>query len=432
MSLKNSLWLCAVIGMMAVPLTAETLQSRIDAVPEGGVLLLEAGIYHGAITIDRAMTLRGVPGAIVDGGRQGSVIRVRADDVRIEGLTIRNSGLKLGKDEAGIHSTGDGVVIMGNRIESCLHGIYLREVAGGEIRDNSILGATGSGLEPVFDALTEGTPRAGGTEFCAVALLNENRRGNGIHLFSSTDVRIEGNRIARTRDGIYFSFADHCVVADNRVSETRYGLHYMYSDDNRFYRNRFTHNAAGAALMYSGGLTVEYNEFSGNRGTRAYGMLLQSVDDSVIRHNVFAGNTVGVYAENSQRNALTANRIEGNYIGLRMGGSSADNVVSQNAFQRNLHPAEFAGEADANQWSGPQQGNRWQSTQSPDLDGDGVGELSHLEADFLGDLRQQFPLAGLLSGSPGLELLRFAHSRGKLPSLPTIEDLHPLVTADAP
>jgi nitrous oxidase accessory protein len=202
----------------------------------------------------------------------------------------------------------------------------------------------------------------------------------------------------------------------------------MYSNENRFHRNLFTQNAAGAALMYSGDLIVEANEFSGNQGTRAYGMLLQSVDDSVIEHNTFASNTVGIYAENSQRNALTNNRIEGNYIGLRMGGSSADNVISQNDFQRNLHPAEFAGKADVNQWNDLERGNHWQSAQSPDLDGDGVGELPHLEADFLGDLRQTFPLAGLLSGSPGLELLRFAHSRGKLPSLPTIEDNYPIVS----
>lgn len=430
---KLSLWLAALIHTgMALPLFAETLQARIDAVAEGGTLELAAGTYAGPVTISQPMTLRGVAGTVIDGEREGSVIRVRAENVRIEALTIRNSGLNLSKDEAGIHSTGGGLVIVGNRIESCLHGIYLREVTEATIRNNTIVGATGEALEPVFDALTQGTPHADGVDFCAVAQLDENRRGNGIHLFSSTKVQIENNRIARTRDGIYFSFSDDCVVADNHVSETRYGLHYMYSDDNRFHGNHFTRNAAGAALMYSGELTVEENEFSGNRGTRAYGMLLQSVDDSVMRGNVFANNTVGIYAENSQRNTFAANRIVGNYIGLRMGGSSADNVMTENVFLRNPHPAEFAGRNDANQWNSPQQGNHWQGAQSPDLDGDGIGELPHREGDFLGDLRQSFPLAGLLSESAGLELLRFAHNQSELPDLPTIEDRHPLIRTSAP
>lgn len=418
----------------AMPESGETgaLQARIDATASGGILTLEAGIHLGPIIIARPLTLRGSSGAVIDGVRDGSVIRIRSDNVRIEGLTIRNSGLDLGNDEAGIHCMGDDFEIVDNRIESCLYGIYLREVTGGRIEGNTIIGAIGHGLDPVFDALTLGSPRADGPEFCAVALLNENRRGNGVHLFSSTGVLIENNRIARTRDGIYFSFADDCVAVGNRVSETRYGLHYMYSNDNRFNGNWFNRNAAGAALMYSSGLTVENNEFSGNRGTRAYGMLLQSVDDSVISHNVFAGNTIGFYAENSQRNTFIGNRIAGNYIGMRIGGSSADNVIEANLFERNLHPAEFAGASDANIWNGEQRGNLWQTNQSPDLDGDGVSEFPHHEADFLGDLRQRFPLAGLLSGSPGLEVLRFAHSRSKLPNLPTIEDLHPLTVPPEP
>lgn len=433
-----SILLCFFIGLFAhaetvKPLPTSALQARIDALEPGSVLELEAGVHRGPITIQHSITLRGQAGAVLDGGREGSVIQVRSDNVRIEGLTIRNSGLNLSKDEAGIHVTGDAVVIIGNRIESCLHGIYLREVQGGTIQDNTIVGATGGQLEAIHDTLTAGSPRLGSdAEFCAVALLNSNRRGNGIHLFSSSELLIENNRVARTRDGIYFSFTDRSVARGNHVSDTRYGLHYMYSNENRFDHNYFNRNAAGAALMYSGGLTVEQNDFSGNRGSRAYGMLLQSVDDSIIEKNYFSENTIGLYAENSQRNRFSGNRIEGNYIGLRMGGSSADNYVVQNQFARNLHSAEFAGEADRNQWNDPQFGNRWQLAQSPDLDGDGVGEITHREADFLGDLRRSFPLAGLLSGSPGLELLRYAQSRAKLPGLPAIEDHYPLTRGITP
>lgn len=420
---------CATIcgaGTEYVVRTEDSLEAAIQAAAPGDTLILEAGLHRGSVTIDRALTLRGRSGAVIDGGREGSVLSIRADDVRIEGLTLRNSGLRLGKDDAGIHSTGANSEIVGNRIESCLHGIYFREVRSGRIADNTILGATGSELEMVFDTLTVGAPVANQPGLCAVGQLNENRRGNGIHLWSSRDVTIADNRVARTRDGIYFSFADHCEVARNTVRETRYGLHYMYSDDNYFHDNRFEANAAGAALMYSGDLRVRDNVFAGNRGRRAYGFLLQSVDDSHFVGNRVADNTIGVYAENSQNNVLEANTFQANYVGLRMGGSSRDNRMVENRFARNLHPAEAAGGDDDNQWSGKRRGNNWQGLGTPDLDGDGVGELPHLEADLLGSLRIEFPTVALLSGSPGLEALRFAHARGRIPGLATIHDPHPL------
>lgn len=407
----------------------DSLQAIIHEAAPGDTVVLEAGLHRGPVTINKPLTLRGRSGAIIDGGRDGSVVTIRADRVRVEGLIIRNSGLRLGKDDAGIHSSGSNTEVINNRIESCLHGIYFREVLSGRIVGNTILGATGGEREIMFDTLTVGAPVAEQPGLCAVGLLNENRRGNGIHLWSSRDVVIIENRVARTRDGIYFSFADDCDVANNIVRETRYGLHYMYSDNNCFYGNRFEANAAGAALMYSRDLRVMDNTFAGNRGRRAYGLLLQSVDESCFSENRVTDNTIGIYAENSQNNILKDNSLHANYVGLRMGGSSRGNLVSENCFVRNLHPAEAGGAADANHWSGERRGNRWQGMGAPDLDGDGVGELPHLEADLLGSLRSDFPAAVLLSGSPGLEALRFAHARGRIPGVATIRDPHPLTGA---
>jgi len=425
-------WITAGNILISYASTPEAaLQTRIDHAEAGAVLELEPGVYRGPVVIEKALTLLGSPGAIIDGGRSGSVISIKADAVRIENLTIRNSGLHLGNDNAGIHVMGDDTVIHGNRIESCLHGIYLRNVKGGRLTGNVILGATGTHLTPAFDALSEGSPDADGPELCAVGQLNENRRGNGIHIWSSSQVVIENNRVARTRDGIYFSFADECLVSGNEVRETRYGLHYMYSDENRFTHNHFTRNAAGAALMYSGNIHAVDNDFSGNRGFRAYGMLLQSIDNSRIESNRIEGNTVGIYAENSQGNRFRKNTWSANYVGLRMGGSSRNNHIYHNRFARNLHTAEVAGGVEENRWSREDGGNRWQGMDSPDLNGDGIGEITHREADFLGALRTKFPLAGLLSGSTGLDMLRFAHSRGRVPGLPAIEDPHPLVGVDS-
>jgi nitrous oxidase accessory protein len=104
-------------------------------------------------------------------------------------------------------------------------------------------------------------------QLCA-APANQNRRGNGVHIWNSVGHTIAGNVIRDTRDGIYFSFVDRSTVRDNDIARVRYGLHYMYSDENRFDRNVFSDNAAGAALMYSKGLTLAGNRFVANRSHR--------------------------------------------------------------------------------------------------------------------------------------------------------------------
>ena len=428
------LLLSLLFGAIRVPATAserfvpagESLQNAVEEAESGDTLILETGRHEGPITIKRSLTLRGRPGAVIDGGRDGSVIAIRADHVRIEGLTIRNSGLRLSKDDAGIHAIGTGIEIIDNRVESCLHGIYFRGVEEGRIAHNTIIGATGGAAPPPFDALSQGAPVANQPGLCAVGLLDVNRRGNGIHLWSSNRVQIEGNRVARTRDGIYFSFTDRCEVAHNEVRETRYGLHYMYSDENYFHHNRFSENSAGAALMYSNHLKVVGNRFSANHGRRAYGMLLQSIDDSVFTGNEVLENTVGIYAENSQNDRFTGNRLRGNYVAFRMGGSSAGNILEQTQFAANWHSVEVSGSVERNLWSGPEGGNRWQGSPEPDLDGDGLGDFAHREWDPLGALRRDFPVVGLLSGSAGLDVLRFATSRSGAGGSRVIVDTRPL------
>jgi nitrous oxidase accessory protein len=126
----------------------QSLQNAIQQAEPGDTLILESGEHAGPVTIDRSLILRGRRGAIIDGGRESSVIAIRADHVRIEGLTIRKSGLCLGKDDAGIHSTEADTEVVNHRIESCLHGVYFREVRGGLIRGNTVIGATKTNEEP--------------------------------------------------------------------------------------------------------------------------------------------------------------------------------------------------------------------------------------------------------------------------------------------
>jgi len=274
------------------------LQARLAGAAAGDVIEVPPGTYTGPFTIERPVTLRGGGRATLVGDGRTHVVAVRGPDVTIDGFAIRGSGLDLSQDHAAVHVTGARVVVAHNRITESLHGVYVRHADGARIIGNVIVGRS-EVLEPV-DPLRNGLEPGAG-ELCAVPL-NQNRRGNGVHIWNSSGHVIAGNTIRDTRDGIYLSFVDGSEVRDNDIQHVRYGLHYMYSDRNRFERNLFTDNAAGAALMFSKGLTLAANRFVANRSHRAYGLLLQSVDDTTIADNEIAGNTLGLFMEGGHGN----------------------------------------------------------------------------------------------------------------------------------
>jgi nitrous oxidase accessory protein len=316
-------------------------------------------------------------------------------------------------------------VIRDNRIVDCLHGVYVRKANDVRIERNVILG-DGALVLAVDDPL-QVSLKPSESELCDIES-PQDRRGNGIHLWNSTGHLIVGNTISGTRDGIYFSFTDETVVRGNTITRVRYGLHYMYSDLNTFEGNRFSDNAAGAALMYSKGLLLRENRFTSNRSHRAYGLLLQSVDDTRIEGNRIEGNTLGLYLENVNNTVVTANRVTGNHVGIRVSSSTAGSRFHENVLTGNLHAVETGGPSAGTVWAFEGRGNLWDGAAALDLNRDGVSDLPHREPDVFGAWRRPFPAIGLLSSSPGARLLHFIHSRLALPGMPGVTDPRPLVS----
>lgn len=411
----------AIVAFCASSAFAGDLQQRIDAAAPGSTLEVTAGSYQGPLVISKSLSVVGIGFPTIDGGGRGSVITVTAPNVTIRGLHIHDSGADLRHDNAGVHVSADHVTISGNRIDDVLHGIYVKQAADFKLIGNSI---RGKDTLPITVAPDGEKITADGPDLCSP--LNINSRGNGIHLWNSSGGEIDRNTITETRDGMYFSFTSETAVRGNTIHGVRYGLHYMYSDTNQFEGNIFSDNAAGAAIMYSKNMVIRGNRFTANRGFRAYGMLLNSVDYTRIEGNYLTNNTVGLFLENNNSNVLVGNWIQGNYIGVRMTGSSNDIVFTQNRFAENMHSAELAGQNESNLWAMDGVGNWWDTAAAVDLDGDGIGDLPHREVDLLGSLRRDMPVIGLLSGAPGLRLLEFARRHTALPDEEAIVDPAPL------
>jgi nitrous oxidase accessory protein len=407
--------------------TAWLLAALHDA-PDGATIRVPRGLYRGPFTIDRPVRLSADPGAHLRGDGRTHTVAIRAADVTLDGFEISGSGLDLSRDQAAVHVTGRGAVIVNNTIHDALHGVYVRQADGARIEGNTILG-TETIEQPVDPLALKGKPAEG--ELCEVEL-NQNRRGNGVHIWNSSHYLVARNRIRHTRDGIYFSFVDRSEVRENDVEGVRYGLHYMYSDENRFEGNVFRNNAAGAALMSSHDIVLRNNQFLANQGHRSYGVLLQTVESSLLERNRITGNTIGVFFESGHGNRLIDNQIDRNHIGIHASDSSDGNEFAGNQFVGNLHTVETTGGNLTSRWSIDGRGNYWDDAVTLDLNRDGIGDLPHRELDLFGALRRDLPVIGLLGGSPAERLLRFVHARVALPGLAGVVDPAPLIGRPQP
>ena len=379
------------------PGLASPLQARVDAASPGDVLVVTAGTYVGDLTIDKPLTLLGRGRPTLVGSGTGSVVRIRAAGVVIEGVDINGKGGgDLGRDSAGIHVSAARVVIRDCRVRNALFGIYLREA------DDVV----------VDRCRIEGVPGKEPGEI-----------GSGIHVWNSHRFHFSDNDIRATRDGFYIQSSSGGRVLRNRARDLRYGLHYMYSDDNVFEENTFENGAAGAALMFSQRLAFRRNRFLHNRGFASVGLLLKACDEVIAEDNLIADNARGIFLEGSYRNVFRRNIVAQSDTAIVLYDSASGNEFAGNAFIGNMTPLTFVGRRTDTRFDG----NFWSSNREPDLDGDGRSDRPYRLASLFDHLRGNVVAADLYAD--GFAAAALAAAEATFPVLEPVEvlDRAPLV-----
>jgi nitrous oxidase accessory protein len=385
----------------AAPTPVRTdLQARIDAARPGDVLDLGSATWAGPVRIDKRVVLRG---GTVDGGGRGDAIVITAAGAVLDGVTVRHSGSDLSGPDAcvWIEKTATGAEVRGSTLSECAFGIWVNVAHEVRLVDNRVIGSL---------------------------VGNRSDRGNGIQLFDSTHLVVEGNVVTGGRDGIYVSATQDSVIRRNRIRDTRYGVHYMFSYSNRVEDNEADDNDGGFALMESRGITATGNVARNNSG---HGMLFRDAQYCTIARNRLEHNGEGLFFFSSTENRITDNDVVGNDVGAKVWAGSKRNVVSHNVFADNRVQVFYVGTHDL-AWGGGAggQGNFWSDYVGWDQNGDGVGDRPYRVDSFTTHVIRRYPAATLLMRSPALELL--ARLEESLPVLrvPTVVDERPLVRRD--
>jgi len=380
---------------------ASPLQARLDSAAPGVTLEVEPGDYVGDLIVDKPVRLLGRGRPRLLGSGSGSVVRVRAAGVTIEGFLIDGRrGGDLSRDSAGVHSSARDTTLRDLEIREVLFGIYLREANGATVERCRIRGIPGK---------------------------DPGEKGSGIHAYNMEGFRFEGNEVVDVRDGLYLQNASKGTLRGNLARDVRYGLHYMFSDDNLFEDNTFENGAAGTAIMYSERIVFRRNRFLRNRGFASVGLLFQTCEDVLAEDNLVADNARGVFIEGSHRITLQRNVIAGSDVAVVLYDPSGGHRFLSNSFVGNKSPLDLVARRTDTVFLG----NYWSGNDEPDLDGDGRTDRPYRLTSVFDHFRGNLTAADLLSDSFAAVAIGAAERAFPVLRQVPVEDASPLARPPA-
>jgi len=376
-----------------------TITEALRSAKDGDTIIVENGTYYERLIVDKAVTLIGQNGPVIDGGGQDNVVELIAPKIVLRGFTIRNSGYLLSQGDAGIViRTAPHIIIENNRFEDVLYGVQVRNSSNVVIRDNT------------FYSRDLAVPQ----------------RGDLIRVWYSDDLLIECNRVHNGRDVVIW-YSDNAMVRGNHIHNGRYGLHFMYCDETTVEDNHLIGNSVGVYLMYSHRLKIHKNWFINNHGASGYGVGLKDVRQVTVTENFMASNRSGIFMDYAS-GQFRKNLIAFNDTGIALLPSSRKNKFLSNSLIDNHQQVTVEGQGSSNNgnlW----EGNYWSDYNGYDLDNDGLGDFPYQSIRLFEKLVEQHPELRLFKHSPSTQTLDFAsHLFPIFAPRPRLTDFSPRMT----
>ncbi|MFC7078489.1 NosD domain-containing protein [Haloarcula halophila] len=390
---------------------APTVQAAVDAAPPNTTVVVPNGSYHERVTVDDPITLRG-RNATLDGGGNGTVVRVTADRVGLTGLSVTGVGNQtVGNTSTAEDSAWDATV-------TAAYGNSDAAVAARNASALSVSNVTvetrssGFVLRRTPDAVVENVT-VNGTDnwqdgFMGVV---------GMH----SDVVVQDSTFRGGRDGIYLHRADGTVVRDNTFRDGRFGVHLMYTSsalvaDNTAREQKY----AGIVVMTN----PEGNAVVGNDVRDAGSGILMAGSRSYVGHNVVANTTRGLSA-NAGRSLYEDNVVYGSDIGITAATVLPSNTVTENDFVANDKHA-VSGPGPLRWYTDDGRGNYWSGAYDLSVDGGPTLTRPYSPTDTVDRRLHHTDSAVVLRSAPSVRALRAL--RGTTPGFRrgSIVDTHPL------
>ncbi len=376
----------------------KTIKAGIAIAADFDTLLIKKGTYKEFnIIVDKPLTLLGEDYPVVDGEKQGEIIRIASNNVTIDGLFIINVGTSYTSDYAAIRVVkSEHFLIQNVVLEKLFFGIYIEKSNNGKVYHNKIIGEA----------------------------KDEYNSGNGIQLWYSKNIEVSRNMVQGARDGIYLEFSDHILINNNKsINNLRYGLHFMFSNDDVYTNNTFENNGAGVAVMFSKRIRMENNTFKYNWGTASFGMLLKEINDAEIIGNTFEENTIGINIEGSNRINYKNNTFAKNGWAIKVLGACYENKFTENNFLHNSFDISYNSNLNDNVFDQ----NYWSDYTGYDLDKNGIGDVPYRPVKLFSYIVNRTPETIVLLRSLFMDIIDFSEKVSPVFTPDNLMDSNPLM-----
>ncbi len=358
----------------------DALRAAVAAAAPGSTLRLADGVHEGPIAIDKALTIWGSAEAVIRTSGTGTTVDVAAAGVRLLGFTVDGSGGRFELTDAAVRVRADDVLLEGLQVRNALFGILVEQSNRATVRNNFVAG--------------NGEPALG-------------LRGDGIRLWEVRDSVVEQNEAHDCRDVVVW-YSERCRLLGNHVRGSRYGTHFMYCHDIEVERNTYADNVVAIFVMYSHRVRLRDNTLARSGGAAGMGLGVKESDGLEIERNRILFNTKGIYLDNSPIDRNEHNRFRHNEIAMGEGavvfhGPAAGNEFTGNSLHDNHAQVQVQGGGDARAavWSG----NHFDDYQGYDLDADGHGDIAYELRSLSGELTAKQPDLLFFRGMPALDLV---------------------------
>jgi len=342
----------------------DKIQEAVDAAKDGDTIFVRSGTYYETVVIDKSVSLIGedLRTTIIDGCERGSVVYIIADGVVITNFTIINSAHSRFYTYSGIflYESSKNTII-GNKIENCDHGIYLRNSSNNLIQRNTIMVTDGEiGIylrgRNSSNNLIDGNSIVGYGVFLPIA---------GIVVYSPNNT-LTKNRIIGCEYGIDARYYSN-YICENILRENLFdGIHYTDVRNGVIAENFIEKSEIGILTNLCFNCTITGNvitkcKLSGWTGcSYTRGILLESVFNSTISRNTIKESTYGLYFDQSSNNTIYENSIESE-INVYLFWSSNNKFYHNNFMSKGGVEIEDSEYPSVNEWDDgfPSGGNYW-------------------------------------------------------------------------
>ena len=380
-----------------VPDDFPTIQEAINNATEGDAIYVRAGTYYENVVVNKTVLLFGEDRntTIIDGGGNGTVVTIEsANDVGLNGFSIRNSGTKIdnrtgfpdcGVLVGGIASQANSARILNNLVIDDYVGVYLCFSDSDVLRNNTLrnnnynFGVDPYGHyhdidssntvngKPIFYMVNRSSvtvpPNAGyvaaiDCQEVVVQNLTLTNNWNGILFVHTDNSTIENVTVAKNFYGAFLSGSSYNVLRDNNLTYNRYNFgvrggylsHYIQDIDTsntingkpiyylinktklRISPTTLPSREIGyLALVNSTEIIVENLTLTDN----IQGLLFAFTTNSTIGNVTAKENNEGILLYGSQRNIISESCITNNWgNGIEL-GSSNENVLTLTNVENN-------------------------------------------------------------------------------------------------